>query len=69
MKTITRKEKRKSNLLLREIKVDKTIIQNPLDIAKEFNNFLTFVGPKFAKKISSTEKTFQEFLTRDNKKM
>ena len=39
MKEITGKQKAKSNLLPREIKVDKTIIQKPQKIAKEFNNF------------------------------
>ena len=37
MKEITGKQKTKSNLLPKEIKVDKTIIQNPQGIAKEFN--------------------------------
>ena len=46
MKEITGKQKRKSNLLPQEIKVDKTIIQNPQGIAKEFNNFFTSVETK-----------------------
>ena len=46
---------------------DKTIIQNPKGIAKEFNNFFTSVGPKLAKKIPNPEKTFQDFLTCHNK--
>ena len=33
MKEITAKQKTKSNLLPQEIKVDKTIIQNPQNIA------------------------------------
>ena len=39
MKEITGKQKTKSNLLPREIKVNKTIIKKPQEIAKEFNNF------------------------------
>ena len=50
MKEITGKQKTKPNLLPQEIKVDKTIIQNPQDIAKEFNKFFTSVGSKLAKK-------------------
>ena len=41
MKEITGKQKTKSNLLPQEIKVDKTIIQNPQGITKEFNTFFT----------------------------
>ena len=37
MKEITRKQKAISNLIPQEIKVYKTIIENPQDIAKEFN--------------------------------
>ena len=50
MKEITGKQKAKSNLLPREIKVDKTIIQNPQEIAKEFNKVFTSVGPTMAGK-------------------
>ena len=50
MKEITGKQKTKSNLLPREIKVDKTIIQNPQEIAKEFNKVFTSVGPTMAGK-------------------
>ena len=59
MKEITRIQKTKFNILSQQIKVDKTIIQNPQGIAKEFNKFFTSVGPKLAKKIPNTEKTFQ----------
>ena len=69
MKEITGKQKTKSNLLPQEIKVDETIIQNPQDIAKEFNKFFTSVGSKLAKKIPNTEKKFQDFLTSHNEKM
>ena len=58
MNEITGKQKTKSNLLPQQIKVDKTIIQNPQGIAKEFNKFFTSVGPKLAKQIPNTEKTF-----------
>ena len=40
MKELSEKQKTKSNLLPWEVKVDKSIIQNPQDIAKEFNKFL-----------------------------
>ena len=69
MKEITGKQKTKSNLFPQKFKVNKTIIQNPQGIAKEFNNFFTSVGPKLAKKIPNTEKTFQDFLTSHNQTM
>ena len=69
MKEITGKQKTKSNLLPRDIKVNKTIIQKPQEIAKEFNNFFTSVGPTLAGKIPNTEKSFQDFLTSHNEKM
>ena len=68
MKGITGKHKTKSNLLPREIKVDKAIIQNPQKIAKEFNKFFTSVGPTLAGKIVDTEKLFQDFLRSHNEK-
>ena len=67
-KEITEKQKMKSNLLPREINIDKTIIQKPQEIAKEFNKFFTSVGPTLAGKICDTEKTFQDFLTSHNEK-
>ena len=69
MKEITGKQKTKSTLLPREIKVNKTIIQKPQEIAKEFNKFFTSVGPTLAGKIPNTEKSFQDFLTSHNEKM
>ena len=69
MKEITGKQKTKSNLLPREIKVNKTIIQNSQEIAKEFNKFFTSVAPTLAGKILNTEKSFQDFLTSHNEKM
>ena len=69
MKEITGKQKTKSNLLFRKIKVDKTIIQNPQKVAKEFNKSFTSVGPTLAGKIPYTEKSFQDFLTYHNEKM
>ena len=64
-----RKTKTKSNLFPLEIKVDEAIIQNPQDIAQEFNNFFASVGSKLAKKIPNTEKKCQDFLTSHNEKM
>ena len=61
MKEIIGKQKTKSNLLPQETEFDKTIIQNPQGIAKEFNKFLTSVVPKLAKKIPNTEKHFKTF--------
>ena len=69
MKELTGKQKTKSDQLPQEITVDKTIIQNPQGIAKEFNKFFTSVGPKLENKIPNTEKTFQYFLTSHNEKM
>ena len=47
----------------------KTIIQKPQEITKEFNKFFTSAGPKLAGKIPNTEKSFQDFLTSHNEKM
>ena len=69
MKEITGKQKLKSNLLPRETKVDKAIIQNPQKIAKEFNKCFTSVGPTLAAKIPNNEKSFKDFLTSHNEKM
>ena len=69
MEEITCKLKTKSNLLHQEIKVDKSIIQKPEGIAKEFNKFFTSVGPALAGKIPDTEKSFKDFLTSHNEKM
>ena len=66
MKEITGKQKTKSNIP-REIKVDKTIIQNPKEIAKEFNNFFTSVGPTLVGKILDTEKSFQDLRSHNEK--
>ena len=49
MKEITGKQKPKLNLLPPENKVDKSIIQNPQNVAKEFNKCFTSVGPKLQK--------------------
>ena len=68
MKEITGKQKAKSNLLPREIKVNKNIIQKPQEIAKEFNKFFTSVGPTLAGEIPNTEKSFQDFLASHDKK-
>ena len=68
MEKITGKQKTKSNLLPREIKVNKTIIQKPQEIAKEFNKFFTSVEPTLVGKIPNTEKSFQDFLTSHNEK-
>ena len=61
MKEITGKQKTKSNLLPREVKFNKTIIQKPQEISKELNKFFTSVGPTLVGKISNTEKSFQDF--------
>ena len=69
MKEITGTQKTKSNLLHREIKVDKTIMQRLQEIAKEFNKLFNSVGPALAGKIPDIEKSFQDFLTSHNEKM
>ena len=61
MEEITGKKKAKSILLFQEINVDKTIIQNPQDIAKEFNKSFISVGSKLAKKVPNTEKNVKTF--------
>ena len=69
MKEISGKQETKPNLLPQETKVNKTIIQNPQDIAKEFSKFFTSVRPKLAKKIPNTDEKCQDFLTSHNEKM
>ena len=69
MKEIPSKQKTKSSLLPREIKIDKTIIENPQEIGKECNKFFISVGPTLAEKIPNTEKSLQEFLASHNQKM
>ena len=61
MKKTTGKRKTKSNLLPQEIKVDATIIQNPQDVAIEFNKFFTSVGSNWQKKSSTLKKHFKTF--------
>ena len=68
IKEIISKQKTKSNLLPREIKVNKTIIQKPQEMAKKLNKFFTSVGPTLARKIPNTENSCQDFLTSYNEK-
>ena len=63
------KKKKKSNPLPQEINVNRTIIQNPQDIAKEFNKCFTSVAPQLGKKILNTKKILQEVLIINNEKM
>ena len=60
------KQKTKSNLLPREIKVDGTNIQNIQAFAKEFNKIFTSVGSKLVKNIPNSERKFQDFLKTHN---
>ena len=50
MKEITGKQKAKSNVLHREIKVDKTISKNLKDVSQELNKYFTSVGKIFGRK-------------------
>ena len=61
MKEITGKQKAKSNLLSREIKVDKTIIQNPQETAKEFNKFLLLLDQHWWEKSPILKNHFKAF--------
>ena len=69
IKGITGKQKAKSDLLPQEHKVDKTIVQNPQDIAKELYKFITSGRSKLLKKIPKTVKQFQYFFTSHNEKI
>ena len=69
MKEITGKQKTKSNLLPQEIKVNKTIIQNPQGFAKEFNKFFTSVGSQLAEKTPYKSPKIEDFLTSHIEKM
>lgn len=54
-------EKKNKILLPREIKVDKTIAQNPREVGQKFNKYLTSVGPNLAGKNRILEKHFKTF--------
>ena len=69
MKEITGKQKTKSNLLPQEIKVDKTIIENPQHIAKEFNKIFYFCWANIGEESPEHWKTFLDFLTFHYEKM
>ena len=56
-----KKTEQKLNLLPYENKVDKTIIQNPQDVAKEVDNFFASVGPKLTKKSPTLKNHFKIF--------
>ena len=56
-----KKTEQKLNLLPYENKVDKTIIQNPQDVAKEVDNFFASVGPKLTKKSPALKNHFKIF--------
>ena len=49
MKEITGKQKAKSNVQRREIKVDKTIVKNLKDVSQELNKYFTSVGKIFGR--------------------
>ena len=61
MKEITSKQKTKSDLLPREIKVNKTIIQKPQEIAKEFNKFLHLLDQHWRVKFPILKNHFKTF--------
>ena len=61
MKEITGKQKSKSNLLLQEFKVDKTIIQKPKDLLKNSTNFLLRLGQHWWEKSLILKKQFKTF--------
>ena len=69
LKGITGKQKGKSDLRPQEHKVDNTIIQNPQNIAKGLNKFITSGRSKLLKKIPKTVKQFQYFLISHNEKI
>lgn len=58
MKEKTEKQKAKSNHLLQEIKVDNIIVQNPNEVAQEFNKYFTSVGPNLAEKFLILKKYY-----------
>ena len=61
MKEITGKQKTKSNLLPREIKVHKTVTQKPQEIAKEFNKFFTSLDQHWRVKSPILKNHFKTF--------
>ena len=61
LKKKKKKTEQKLNLLPYENKVDKTITQNPQDVAKEVGNFFASVGPKLTKKSPTLKNHFKIF--------
>ena len=63
MKEITGKVKTNGNSLPKMLKTENGDLYNKKEIASEFNNFFTAVGPKLASKILSGSLSFESFLT------
>ena len=62
MKEITGKLKLNSNNLPKMLKTEGKTVYKENDIAEEFNNFFTSVGPKLAEKIPPAQKSFKDYL-------
>ena len=46
--------------------VDDNTITDPTEIAQNFNNFFTSIGPNLQKKIPPTKKNFTDYLKKPN---
>ena len=64
MKEIAGKNKTKSVNLPKMLKTNTGFIYNQEQIANEFNNFFTNVGPNLANKIPTVQKSFEEYLNK-----
>ena len=56
------KEKCKQQYLPKKILVDKISITETESIAKSFNKYFTHIGPKLAKDIGTSTKSFNEYI-------
>ena len=69
MKEINGKLKQKAINLPKILKIGSNTLSNKNDIAKEFNNFFTNVGPKLAEKIPLVQQSFEDYLSQSETSM
>ena len=58
--------KNKNNGNVSAIIADDNTVTDPIEIAQNFNNFFTSIGPNLQKKIPPTKKNFTDYLKKPN---
>ena len=66
MKEIAGKIKSKSNPFPKRLKTEHALIEDEKKMAGEFNIFFTNIGPKLAQKIPDINKSFEDYVYRNN---